>query len=183
MKGVYRTRGGYAGGEAPNPTYRRIGDHTETIQIEYDPEVISYEELINVFWESHNPLVGAWSRQYASIVFVHDEEQEAIARATSDALGQEAGSPVMTEIKPYETFYTAEAYHQKYYLQNRREIFEAVRRMYPSLDDFVDSTTAARINGYIAGYGSSEQFEEEMALINLPEPVETQLRRMAEAYW
>lgn len=183
MEGVIRTRVGYAGGEVPNPTYRKIEDHTETIQIEYDPEVITYEELIGVFWESHNPLASAWSRQYMSIVFVHNDEQEAVATETLKQIESEKGRKVQTVIRPYDTFYSAEDYHQKYYMQNRGEIFDAVREFYPSFDAFVDSTTAARINGYLAGHGSSEQFQREMDLIGLPEPVEEQLRRMAEAYW
>lgn len=167
----------------PNPTYRRIEDHTETIQIEYDPEVISYQDLIQVFWESHNPLARAWSRQYMSIVFFHNDQQEAVARETLKQIEKETGGNVQTVITPYDTFYTAEAYHQKYYLQNRREIFEALKQQYPSFDAFVDSTTAARINGYLAGHGSEEQFQREMELIDLPESADKHLRRMVEAHW
>jgi len=174
---------GYAGGTTASPTYRRIGDHSESIQIEFDPEVISYEELIRIFWESHNPVAAAYSQQYRSILFFHNEEQEAIALATREALSQELGAEVKTAVRAYENFTSAEAYHQKYYLQNRREVFDAVKAMYPSFDGFVESTTAARINGYVAGYGTKEQFEEDMAVISLPESVERQLRRMVEAYW
>lgn len=174
---------GYAGGTTASPTYRRIGDHTESIQIEFDPEVISYEELIRIFWESHNPVAESYSQQYKTIVFFHNEEQEAVALATRDALAQELGAEVKTDLRAYENFTSAEAYHQKYYLQNRREIFDAVKAMYPSFDSFVDSTTAARINGYVAGYGTQEQFEEDVTLISLPEPVERQLRKRVEAYW
>lgn len=174
---------GYAGGTTASPTYRRIGDHTESIQVVFDPEVISYEELIRIFWESHNPLTAAYSRQYMSIVFFNNEEQEAIALATRDALSQELGAEVKTDLRAYENFTSAEAYHQKYYLQNRREVFDTLREMYPSFDGFVDSTTAARINGYVAGYGTQEQFEEDIELISLPEPVEKQLRRRVEGYW
>lgn len=174
---------GYAGGTTASPTYRRIGDHTESIQIVFDPEVISYEELIRIFWESHNPLAAAYSQQYRSIVFFHDEEQEAIALATRDALSQELGAEVKTDLRAYENFTSAEAYHQKYYLQNRREVFDAVKAMYPSFDGFVDSTTAARINGYVAGYGTQEQFEKDMEFVPLSEPVEQRLRRTVEAHW
>lgn len=177
------TRVGYAGGTTTSPTYRRIGDHTESIQIEFDPEVISYEELIRIFWESHNPVGAAYSQQYRSIVFFHNEEQEAIALGTRDALSQELGAEVKTDVRSYENFTSAEAYHQKYYLQSRRDLFDAVKALYPSFDGFVDSTTAARINGYVAGYGTQEQFEEDMAVISLPAPVEQMLRRRVETYW
>jgi len=183
LQGVVSTRVGYAGGTTASPTYRNIGNHSESIQIVFDPEVISYEALIRIFWESHNPVGTAYSQQYRSIVFFHNEEQEAIALATRDALSQELGAEVKTDVRAYENLTPAEAYHQKYYLQSRRDIFDAVKALYPSFDGFVDSTTAARINGYVAGHGTQEQFEEDMALISLPEPVENQLRQRAEAYW
>jgi len=66
MQGIYRTRVGYAGGSTSSPTYRNIGDHTETIQIDYNPKEISHEELLDVFWRSHSPEVKSWSRQYMS---------------------------------------------------------------------------------------------------------------------
>lgn len=182
MQGVISTRVGYAGGTTASPTYRRIGDHTESIQITFDPEVISYEELLKTFWESHNPVAESYSRQYKTIVFFHNEEQEALVMATRDALFQELGAEVKTEVRAYESFVSAEAYHQKYYLQNRREVYEAVKALYPSFDGFVDSTTAARLNGYVAGYGTAEQFEADMALISLPEPAAQRLRRLVEAY-
>ena len=135
-----------------------------------------------IFWESHNPLAASYSQQYKSIVFFHDEEQEALVVATRDALAQELGAEVKTDVRAYENFTSAEAYHQKYYLQNRREVYDAVKALYPSFDRFVDSTTAARLNGYVAGYGTAEQFEEDMALLSLPEPVEKRLRQLVEAY-
>jgi peptide-methionine (S)-S-oxide reductase len=65
-----------------NPTYHSLGDHSETIQIEYDPEQISYEELLDIFWSAHNPTARPWSRQYASFVFYHDETQRELALRT-----------------------------------------------------------------------------------------------------
>ncbi len=86
MKGVVRTRVGYAGGEAPDPTYRRIQDHTEAIQIEYDPSITSYEELLEIFWESHDPTSRPYSRQYMSIVLYHNQEQRQIIEKKSEGL-------------------------------------------------------------------------------------------------
>ena len=70
------TRVGYAGGAKEDPTYRSLGDHSETIQIIYDPEIISYNELLDIFWQSHNPSLGSFTRQYASIIFYHDDNQK-----------------------------------------------------------------------------------------------------------
>jgi len=71
--GVVRTRVGYTGGSTKNPTYHSLGDHTETVQIDYDPTQISFEELLDVFWDSHRPTQRAWSRQYMAAVFFHNE--------------------------------------------------------------------------------------------------------------
>lgn len=72
---MIRTRVGYAGGSKENPTYYSLGDHSETIQIDYDPTQISYGQLLEVFWNSHNPTYEPWSRQYMSIIFYHSEDR------------------------------------------------------------------------------------------------------------
>ncbi|MDZ7761250.1 MAG: peptide-methionine (S)-S-oxide reductase [Desulfovermiculus sp.] len=68
---MVRTRVGYSGGKKPNPTYHDLGDHTETLQVDYDPEAVSYPKLLEVFWESHSPEQSALSRQYMAAVFYH----------------------------------------------------------------------------------------------------------------
>ena len=83
--GVVRTRVGYAGGTEENPTYREIGGHTETVQIEYDPTQISYGELLNIFWKNHNAEYPQFLQQYKSIIFYHDMKQRLIANETVEA--------------------------------------------------------------------------------------------------
>ncbi|RQD71367.1 MAG: peptide-methionine (S)-S-oxide reductase [Tindallia sp. MSAO_Bac2] len=183
MEGVVRTRVGYAGGEAPDPTYRRIQDHTEVLQIEYDPSKISYETLLEEFWESHNPIVRPYSRQYMSLLLYHNEEQRDIIEKSRKAYEEKVGKTVLTEIKTLDRFYSAEGYHQKYYLQNRPGIVEEVRGMYPDFTSFVDSTTAARLNGYVSGKGNMEAFEEDIAKINLSEETETKIRELLDIIW
>lgn len=152
MPGVVRTRVGYAGGLKRNPTYHDLGDHTETVQIDFDPTAIGYRQLLDVFWGSHNPCGRAYSRQYMSIVFYHDDEQKKAAEDTRRR--QEAArGKIHTEIRPYDTFTYAEDYHQKYYLQNSPSM-EAFRALAPS--EFVASTAAARMNGVAGGHGSAE---------------------------
>ena len=82
MPGVVRTRVGYAGGTTQNPSYRSIGDHSEAIQIDYDPTRVSYEELLNVFWASHSPTVQPWARQYMSMILYHNAKQKRLALKT-----------------------------------------------------------------------------------------------------
>ena len=151
---------GYTGGTKANPTYYALGDHTETVQIDYDPTVISYEELLEVFWGAHNPTQRNYSRQYAHVLFFHNDEQERLARASADRMAEALGSDVRTELRPAETFYLAEDYHQKYYVRNSQALWPEVARTYGGDEaGLVASTMAARLNGYLGGYGQLEEFE------------------------
>lgn len=167
MEGVVRTRVGYAGGTTKDPTYHNLGDHIETVQIDYDPEKISFEELLNIFWNSHKPTRTVWKRQYAPALFFHNEHQEKLARETRDEISSNLSEKVQTEIVFFDKFYMAEMYHQKYHLQGYEELMAEYRHIYPSLGDFVNSTSAARVNGFIGGYGDIAQFEEEFPLLGL----------------
>jgi len=157
---VVRTRVGYAGGTKQNPNYHELGDHTETIQVDYDPEGISYEKLLEVFWDSHDPAAPAWSRQYMSIIFFHNEEQKRLAEKSMKLEERRIKRRIITEIRPIGPFYLAEAYHQKYLLDSEHEIAKELRAIYPNQQDYVTSTAVARINGYLGGYGTLTTLEE-----------------------
>lgn len=125
IKGVISTAVGYEGGRLDNPTYRDVCSHTtghaEVVQVEYDPERVSYDDLLAVFWENHDPTqlnrqgpdVGD---QYRSVIFFHTPEQQAAALASKERLeaSHTLRRPVVTQIVPAETFYKAEDYHQQY---------------------------------------------------------------------
>ncbi len=123
LEGVTSTRVGYAGGQAKNPGYRQVSSgrtgHAEVVQVEYDPEQISYEQLLDVFWSKHDPTtpnrqgpdVGT---QYRSIILFHDKEQERIAKETKQTYASRHLHPIVTEIAPAMAFYPAEDYHQRY---------------------------------------------------------------------
>src|SRR5712664_1090649 len=125
IDGVISTAVGYSGGHTANPTYRDVCSdetgHAEVVQIEFDPAKISYEKLLDVFWENHDPTqlnrqgpdVG---EQYRSAIFFHSPAQEAAARASKSRLEQSGRfkRPIVTEITPAPTFYRAEEYHQRY---------------------------------------------------------------------
>ena len=104
----------------------------------------------------------SWSRQYKAVIFYHDEEQRNLAVATRDRLAERTGATIHTEILPYDGFYLAEPYHQKYRLRSVRDIMAEFSAMYPLDDDFVNSTAAARVNGYVGGYGSLEVVKSEI---------------------
>jgi peptide-methionine (S)-S-oxide reductase len=125
MKGVVSTAVGYAGGTTTNPTYKEVCSdrtgHAEVVQVEFDPSQVSYEELLHVFWENHDPTqmnrqgpdIGT---QYRSAIFSYTPEQEAAARASKEALERSGRyrRPIATEITPAPEFYRAEEYHQQY---------------------------------------------------------------------
>jgi methionine-S-sulfoxide reductase len=173
--GVIRTRVGYAGGTQANPTYKSIGDHTETVQIDYDPSKISYGELLSIFWESHDPSHQSWYQQYKSIIFYESENQRTLAQESKNMKESELNRTIYTEIRPLDRFYVAEGYHQKYKLQQDKELMKEFESMYPDMGDFIDSTAAARVNGYLSGYGDPDMLHEELSHYGLTKSGEEHL--------
>jgi methionine-S-sulfoxide reductase len=159
---------GYSGGTTPSPTYRRLGDHTETLQLDYDPSRITYEQLLDAFWRSHDPAAKPWSTQYKAAVFCHSEVQKELALAAKDAAAKRLGEEIHTEILPAKKFYFAENYHQKYYLQNRADFMEVFKQFHGGQPDLTNSTTAARINGLIAGEVTIKELRSELDSGRLP---------------
>ena len=129
LKGVESVVSGYTGGHTPNPTYKQVcigsTGHAEAIQITFDPKIVSYDQLLEVFWKTHDPTTlnrqgNDVGTQYRSAIFYHNEEQKRLAEEYKKKLS-EAGiwkDPIVTEIVPFSTFYNAEDYHQDYYNQN-----------------------------------------------------------------
>jgi len=176
---VIRTRVGYAGGSKDNPTYYSLGDHTETVQIDYDPTVISYEELLAVFWDSHNPVNPPLSVQYKSIIFYHDEEQKRLALESKTRREAELNKAIHTEVLPYSKFYLAEDYHQKYYLSGVPDIRKELAAIYPDVSDFIDSTAVARVNGYVVGNRDIEVLRQEIDSYGLSPSAKQRLLALA----
>jgi methionine-S-sulfoxide reductase len=180
MEGVIRTQVGYAGGIESNPTYHSIGSHSETIQIDYDPQIVSYEELLDVFWAANSAYLSPSSRQYNSIIFYHDEEQKKLAQESYEKRRAERPSTIFTEIIPYAEFNLAELYHQKYYLQVEQRLMKDALSNLDDFEGFMFSTTAARLNGYVGGYGDPAILEKELESYRLSDEGEKILRGIAE---
>ncbi len=150
-----------------DPDYSNLGDHTEAVQVDFDPNRVSYAELLDIFWKSHRPTQRPWSTQYMNAVFFHNDRQREAALASKAQKEKEIGRTVHTKINSVETFYRAEDYHQKYLLNRYPEIAKAFERIYPIKKDYVDSTAVARVNGYIGGNGSLEQLRRELPSLGL----------------
>ena len=129
VDGVYNVESGYAGGKVKNPTYKEVCSgltgHAEVIQFKYDPKVISYEELLEIFWKTHDPTTlnrqgNDTGTQYRSVIFYHNDEQKKTAEFYKNKLDEAHvyNDPIVTEIVSYPGFYKAEDYHQNYYNLN-----------------------------------------------------------------
>ena len=131
-KGVLKVESGYSGGFVPNPTYRQVCSettgHAEVVQVTFDPEVLSYRDVLGIFFATHDPTtlnrqgadVGA---RYRSAVLYHDEEQKRVAEEVISEIEAEGiwDDPIVTEVVPFEAFYVAEEYHQGYFRNNARQ--------------------------------------------------------------
>jgi len=164
---VVRTEVGYASGTTPNPDYSNIGDHSETVLVEYNPERISYEELLAVFWSSHDPAYSPYSGQYRNAVFTLTEDQQRQALESRRRVAEKTAGEVRTAVEAGKTFHRAEDYHQKYLLRGAGDLFRELRALYPSDEAFVASTAAARVNGYLGCNGDKEELERDIGRLGL----------------
>lgn len=160
LPGVVKTRVGYARGDDPDPRYRAIGDHSEVIQVDYDPNRITYEELLDVFWNSHDPRTQSRSRRYENAVLFHDEDQRSRAERKRERVPPGPGN-VATRIEPLDGFTLAEHIHQKNRLRRIPILVSNLASVY-SDQALVNSTVAARVNGYVAGHGTLGQLRDEI---------------------
>ena len=127
LRGVEKVESGYSGGEVPNPTYRQVCSettgHAEVVQVTFDPSIVTYDQLLQVFWAMHDPTqldrqgpdVGD---QYRSVIFTHTPEQFVAATESRARAQVDLPRPIATEIETFTTFYPAEDYHQRYYEGN-----------------------------------------------------------------
>lgn len=127
INGIIKVECGYSGGHKKNPTYEEVctgtTNHAEVIQIQFNPEIISYEKILNIFWKIHDPTTlnrqGAdIGTQYRSIILYHNELQKEIASKSKEEAQKNFQDPIVTEIVPFKEFYKAEEYHQNFYNKN-----------------------------------------------------------------
>lgn len=132
VDGVIKVESGYSGGHVDNPTYKEVctgtTGHAECLNIIYDPAKISFDELLEIFWQTHDPTTldrqgNDVGPQYRSVIFYHNEEQKALAEKYKEALNKSGAfdAPIVTTFEPFTVFYKAENYHQNYYNENGSE--------------------------------------------------------------
>ncbi|MDX2197199.1 MAG: peptide-methionine (S)-S-oxide reductase MsrA [Cytophagales bacterium] len=146
VRGVIKAESGYSGGAKPNPTYKEVCSgttgHAEVIQITYDPKIISYEQLLEIFWKTHDPTTlnrqgNDEGTQYRSVIYYHNDAQKNLALKYKKELDASGAwdKPIVTEISMYKDFYKAEDYHQNYYNDNGSQPY-CVYVIKPKIDKF-----------------------------------------------
>ncbi|CAA9994596.1 unnamed protein product [Nesidiocoris tenuis] len=178
--GVIRTKVGYCGGTKNNPSYRDLGDHTEAIEVHYDPNAISYEKLLELFWSNHDPTARN-KLQYTSFIFYHDDEQKAAAQKSFEEQKSAHRKNLVTLVRPEVTFWDAEDYHQKFRLQQHPWLCEMLD-VKNNGQLLKDSFVSARLNGYVIGCGGVDQFEKEWRSLGLDLKTSNYVRRLVQKY-
>ncbi|MFL2099515.1 peptide-methionine (S)-S-oxide reductase MsrA [Desemzia sp. FAM 24101] len=171
LPGVIQTEVGYAGGTSKDPTYRKIGNHSETVHLTFDPEIISYDQLVHLFWENHDAAKDRFykERQYISILFYQNETQYKTAKEIRSEYEQAQGKEIQTEFQTFNHFYTAENHHQKYFLRRFKGATEVIKNLFPDESSFIQSTIAARLNGFVRERGKLPDIKEEITHWGLSE--------------
>jgi peptide-methionine (S)-S-oxide reductase len=135
--------------------------------MEYDPDIVSYEQLMAAFWAGHDASYSSDSTQYRSAIFYTGEQQQKTAIASKKAEEARLGKKLYTDIEQTTGFYIAEDYHQKYYLRQTPDVVQNIYAIYPDPDDFRDSTAAARLNGYLGAYGNKDALKNSLDSLGL----------------
>ncbi|KAE9614598.1 putative peptide-methionine (S)-S-oxide reductase [Lupinus albus] len=154
LPGVIRTTVGYAGGSKHNPRYRTFGDHAESVQVQYDPGMTSFKELLDIFWSCHDPrqVYGQGpdvGNQYRSIIFVNGTEESRIASVSKEQeQARSRSSIVTTQILQLGTFYPAEPEHQKFELKKNSFLIKLIGNLHE--EELERSSLATKLNGYVA---------------------------------
>ena len=158
VDGVVRTRVGYAGGTKSDPTYEALGDHTEVLQIEYDPEQLSFSELLEQALAEHNPYQQPQKRQYQNIIFTETATQHdpLLTVLNERDLNRDR---IETRLESLDRFHLAEAYHQKFNLRGKRWITDVFTEVDYDDEAVRESPAAAKLNALVAGHDVSAPFD------------------------
>jgi peptide-methionine (S)-S-oxide reductase len=140
--------------------------------------VVSYEDLLDYFFENHKPFSQPWSVQYKSAIYYANEDQKLAAEQKVAALEEENGGTIYTDILPLETFYIAEAYHHKYYLRKNHLLTDELEARYPTLEEFLDAPIVTWINAYVFGCGQLDDLQEELPSFGLSPEAEELLKEI-----
>jgi peptide-methionine (S)-S-oxide reductase len=149
--------------------------------VDFDPSVVSYQQLLMAFGNSHDATYPSYSEQYRSAIFYTTEKQQKLASEFKQAQEAKLGKRLYTSIEPYTGFNIAEDYHQKYYLRSYSEVVKVIYEIYPNPADFRDSTATARLNGYLGGYGDPDTLMKNLDSLGLSQSGKQALLKLTES--
>lgn len=180
LPGVISTVVGYAGGTFPQPTYRKIDDYTETVEITFDPNLLSLESLLHLFWQTHDATKNRFykERQYISLIIFQNTQQKEMAETIKRIEEERQEKEIQTEFQVATPFYPAEDYHQKYFLRRFKEATKNVQSLFPNEETFIRSTIAARLNGFIRENSHLPEIKKEINNWGLSEENLKELQKM-----
>lgn len=178
VEGVLRTCVGYAGGTTVAPTYEDLGDHIETLRVEYDPAQVDYTDLLLLFWARHDPTRPPFSRQYQPALLPCTSAQREHARQSRAARAAELDTELTTELIEDSSFHRAEPYHQKHALRHSPALLRAAQALYPDERTFIDAPAAALLNGYAGGYRAPRHLDDDLPRLALPSDAADELRAL-----
>ncbi len=135
--------------------------------MDFDPKVIGYQQLLDVFWREHDPCGTSWSVQYKAILFHQGDAQRQVAEASAKQVHVLRGRPVTTEVRPAGRFWLAEDYHQKYALKRERALLASLQAIHPTEAELRESTAAARLNAHVYGDLDLATLRTELAALGL----------------
>lgn len=162
--GVEFTQVGFSGGTTPDPSYSAIGDHVETVEVSYDPQKVTYSQLLDYFWRHHNAHAKPIFRQYASAVFTLEPAQTQVAKQLRDAKRSAQGEPLLTAVRPLQKFYPAEMSHQKYYLQQDSELLGRLPRQG---EQRLNTRLACKLNALLGSGGDQAALQSSLIELGL----------------
>lgn len=158
LDGVVHTYVGYAGGTTDNPTYKNIGNHAETLKVLYNPEIVSYEELVNYYIEitevNNRPISG----QYRYIIFYDNETQKEHIKEV-EAKQREA-EEIYFDVKELDKFFVAEDYHQKYQVRSNEKLYNKLMEIFKNEQSFIDSHIATKLNSFRSGFINNQEINQ-----------------------
>lgn len=173
---MLRTRVGYAGGTSAAPTYSAMGDHTEALQVDFDPRRLEFSKLAEIFLASHDPSREPWSIQYRSVLFAHDANQRSVTQAAAREFARSTGKPVVTPIEEFTDFTLAEDYHQKYRLRSVRLVAAEYQAQFKTSAAFLGSVAVTKANAFVGGYGRSNELRDILPSLGLSEAAQAAAR-------
>ena len=178
LDGVLRTRVGYTGGQLTTPSYDNLGNHIEVFEVDYDPEKISYEDLVNYYFSAYDATERPFSRRVHSVIYYRNENEKTIAQGVKGSLEKTLGRGVFTEVDAMEDFYLAEAEEQLLYLKVETSIYHELTQIFPDYEQQLLSILASKLNGHIAGYGTEDSLEELLKASSLSEASQLRMRQI-----